>query len=85
MCGSNYWTSVQSFMVSNRLSQKLHLLNIIGPLLQYIQKDLKLAEVKEKEDNTAILTELAEELMEGERAPRTYPLVIASIGTLLAT
>ena len=49
MCGANYWTSVQAFMVSNRLQQKLHRINLVGFLPQHIQEDLQLSKSREKE------------------------------------
>ena len=79
-CGTNYWTSVQAFMVANRLQQKLHVINLVGFLPQHIQEDLRIAKMKEKEDDTTILTELAEELMNEDRAPYTDTLLVASIG-----
>ena len=42
MFGTNYWTSMQAFMMSNRLSQKLHLINVVCFLPQYIKEDLQL-------------------------------------------
>jgi len=79
-CGTNYWTSVQAFMVANRLQQKLHVINLVGFLPQHIQEDFRIAKMKEKEDDTTILTELAEELMNEDRAPYTDTLLVASIG-----
>ena len=66
--------------MSNRLQQKLHLINLVGFLPKHIQEDLQLAKIKEKEEDTTILTELAEELMDEDRTPYTDMLLVASIG-----
>ena len=79
MCGTNYWTSVQTFVVSNRLSQQLHLINLVGFLPQHIEKDLQIAKDLEKEEDTTILIELAEELMTEDRTPPKDPLLVASM------
>ena len=63
MWGTNYWTSVQAFMVSNRLSQKLYLINMVGFLPQHIKEDLQLDKNREKDKDASILIELAKELM----------------------
>ena len=52
MCGTNYWTSVKAFMVSNRLSQEPHQINLVGFLPQHIQEDQQLAMASEKEGDT---------------------------------
>lgn len=81
MCGTNYWTSVQAFLVSNRLQQKLHLISLVGFLPQHIQEDLLQAKDKEKEEDTTLLRELAEELMEEDHSPFPEDMVLAaSIG-----
>ena len=79
MCGTNYWTSVHAFVVSNRLQQTLHLINLVGFLSQHIQEDLQLSKSKEREEDTTILTELAEELMEEDRTLYTDMLLVTSI------
>ena len=48
--------------------------------IQYIQEDLQLAKAREKERDTAIFVELAEELMEEDCAQFTDSLVVAFIG-----
>jgi hypothetical protein len=81
MCGTNYWTSVQAFMVANRLQQKLHLIHLVGFLPQHIQEDMQVSKSREKEEeDTTILTELADELVEEDRRPLTDMLLVASIG-----
>ena len=65
-------------MVSNRLSQEHHPINLVGFLPQHIQEDLRLAMAGEEGD-TAIFVDLAEELMEEDCGPFTDPLVVASI------
>ena len=67
-------------MVSNRISQKIHLINMVGFLPQHIEEDLQLANNREKDKGAAVLIELAEELMKEDHAPLTDPLLIASIG-----
>ena len=79
MCGTNYWTSEQAFLVSNRLSQQLHLINLVGFLPQHIEKDLQIAKDLEKEEDTTILIEFDEELMTEDRTPSKDPLLVASI------
>ncbi|XP_050704607.1 uncharacterized protein LOC126990095 [Eriocheir sinensis] len=78
MCGANYWTSVQNFMVSNRLAQRLHLLKLVGFFPGDVQADLDRAKAEEKEDDEVILAQLARELADDQPDPPTDELLLAN-------
>ncbi|XP_050707930.1 uncharacterized protein LOC126993117 [Eriocheir sinensis] len=80
MCGANYWTSVQNFMVSNRLAQRLHLLKLVGFFPGDVQADLDRAKAEEKEDDELILAQLARELADDQPDPPTDELLLAAVG-----
>lgn len=80
MCGANYWTSVQNFMVSNRLAQRLHLLKLVGFFPGDVQADLDRAKAEEKEDDEVILAQLARELADDQPDPPTDELLLAAVG-----
>ncbi|XP_050724360.1 uncharacterized protein LOC127002437 [Eriocheir sinensis] len=77
MCGANYWTSVQNFMVSNRLAQRLHLLKLVGFFPGDVQADLDRAKAEEKEHDEVILAQLARELADDQPDPPTDELLAA--------
>ena len=80
MCGANYWTSVQNFMVTNRLAQRLHLIKLVGFFAEDVQADLDRAKTEEKEEDDVILAELARELADEQPGPPTDELLLAAVG-----